>query len=462
MSRADLVERLSHHRTLGRAPREELAWLASHGETRQHAVGDSIAWAAKPSDEMIIVLAGHIVQYVDRGSGPRKFMEWRDGEVTGSLPYSRMISPPGDSIVERDAEILAIRRESFPALIGACPTVTAMLVHAMLDRARDFTSSHFQDEKTMSLGRLAAGLAHELNNPASAAARSALRLREALAQATRASNALGAARLSESQRERIESMRYASRSEGAPRSAIERADLEDAMVEWLASRELDAAPASVLADHGFHVEELDDLASVLPRQALEDGVQLLAAEYSVDALATDIDRATTRIHDLVSAMKRFTNMDRAVAATPVDVTQGLSDSVAVMSGRARERQLTIRLELESGLPFVLGHAVELTQVWANLLDNALDAANASSEIVVSAAHERDDVVVRVIDDGAGIPTQLQARVFEPFFTTKPVGQGTGLGLDIARRIVRLHRGQIDLDSRPGRTEFRVSLPASPS
>jgi signal transduction histidine kinase len=428
---------------------------------RRHAAGESIAWGGKPVDDMFIVLVGHIVQYVDRGSGPRKFMEWRGGEVTGVLPYSRMIAPPGDSIVEQDAEVVAIRREIFPALISACPTVTAALVHTMLDRARDFTSSHFQDEKTMSLGRLAAGLAHELNNPASAAARSALALREALAQATRASNALGAARLGESQRDRVEAMRHRDRRQSVPPlSAIERADLEDALVEWLALRELDVGVAPVLADHAFRIGELDGLAAALSPQALDSAVQLLAAEYSLDALASDIDHATTRIHDLVSAMKRFTNMDRAVAAVPVDVAQGLSDSVAVMSGRARERQLTIRLELENGLPPVLGHAVELTQVWSKLLDNALDAASASGEIVVTAAHEREDVVVRVIDAGPGIPAHLHARVFEPFFTTKPVGKGTGLGLDIARRIIRLHRGQIDLDSQPGRTEFRVSLPAS--
>src|SRR6516225_4519559 len=133
MSSPDLVERLSQHRTLGRAPRDELVWLASHGEMRRHAAGDTIAWGGKPVDDMFIVLVGHIVQYVDRGSGPRKFMEWRGGEVTGVLPYSRMIAPPGDSIVEQDAEVVAIRREIFPALISACPTVTAALVHTMLD-----------------------------------------------------------------------------------------------------------------------------------------------------------------------------------------------------------------------------------------------------------------------------------------------------------------------------------------
>ncbi len=444
---------------LGQAPRDELAWLASHGETRRYAVGDTPSERGKPTDEMFIILAGLVVQYVDRGAGPRKFMEWRAGEVTGLLPYSRMLSPPGDSIIEEDAEIVAIHRDLFPALISACPIVTATLVHTMLDRARDFTSRHFQDEKTMSLGRLAAGLAHELNNPASAAARSATLLREALAHATQASTALGVARLSESQRERLESLRHLTRNRVESRSAIERSDLEDTLVEWLASRRSGVGAASVLADQGIDVEQMERLAEGLSPETLETAIQLLAAEYSVEALASDIDHATTRIHDLVSAMKRFTNMDRPVAAAPVDVAQGLADTAAVMSGRAREKRLTIRLEIEDGLPGVLGHSVELTQAWSNLLDNALDAAAASGEVVVVASHERDDVVVRVIDSGPGIPAHLQARVFDPFFTTKPVGHGTGLGLDIARRIVRLHRGQIDLDSQPGRTEFRVTLPA---
>ncbi len=459
MTGAELVDRLGQHRMLGTAPRDELAWLAAHGETHHYGVGDVVYRRGAPSEEMLVVLAGRVVQYVDAGSGPRKFMEWRGGDVTGLLPYSRMVSPPGDSIIEEAAEILSIRREDFPALINLCPTVTASLVHTMLDRARDFTSSHFQDEKTMSLGRLAAGMAHELNNPASAAARSATRLRDALTDAARASSALEHAPLTQAQRDRLDSLRHVAGDATTPRTALERADLEEGLTEWLEARAGDAECASVLAERGIRVEQLDDLAAGLSPQALAAAIRLIAAEYTVQSLASDIDRATTRIHDLVSAMKRFSNMDRATVTEAADIARGLADTVAVMSARAREKSLELRLEVSGDLPPVRGHAAELTQVWANLIDNALDAAGASGGIVITATHEHDDVVVRVIDDGPGIAAHLQARVFDPFYTTKPVGQGTGLGLDIARRIVRLHRGHITLESRPGRTEFRVALPA---
>ena len=457
MAQAELLDQLARHRMLGTAPRGELAWLAAHGDVRHHAVGDIVYRRGTPTEEMLIVLVGHVVQYVDRGAGPRKFMEWHGGEITGLLPYSRMIAPPGDSVIEQAAEILAIRREKFPELINACPTVTASLVHTMLDRARDFTSSHFQDEKTMSLGRLAAGLAHELNNPASAAARCATRLREALTRATHSSNELGRAALSDAQRERLDSLRR--RQAFAPANALERADLEEALGEWLERRTGDIETASVLADRGVRVEELNDFSAGLSTETLAAAIDLLAAEHTVQSLASDIEHATARIHDLVSAMKRFSNMDRPTVAEAADVGRGLADTVAVMTPRVREKSLVLRLEVAEGLPAVLGHAAELIQVWSNLIDNALDAANASGEIVVVAAHERGDVVVQVIDDGPGIPEPLRMRVFDPFFTTKPVGQGTGLGLDIARRIVRLHGGQIDVESRPGRTEFRVTLPA---
>jgi signal transduction histidine kinase len=459
MASTELLDRLQRHRVLGRAPREELVWLAGHGETRRYAVGDVVYRHGTPSEEMLIVLAGHVVQYVDRGAGVRKFMEWHGGEVTGLLPFSRMVSPPGDSVIEEAAEILTIRRSDFPALINACPAVTASLVHTMLDRARDFTSSHFQDEKIMSLGRLAAGLAHELNNPASAAARSATRLREALAEATSASSQLGSAHLTESQRERLESLRHLNGGAAGVQTAIERADLEQALADWLETKGVDSSSAPMLADRGVRVEQLNELSAGVAAESLSAGIQLLAAEYTVQSLASDIDHATARIHALVSAMKRFTNMDRPTVAEPTDVAQGLADTVAVMTARAREKSLVLRLETSNELPPVRGHAAELMQVWSNLIDNALDATSASGQIVVSAVRDHDDVVVRVVDDGPGIPPPLQARVFDPFFTTKPVGEGTGLGLDIARRIVRLHRGEIDVESRPGRTEFRVTLPA---
>ena len=180
-STAILAERLAEHRTLGSSPQSQIAWIAAHGILRRMSIGDVLTSKDGPVEGLHIVLDGHLAIYVDRGAGRRKIMEWRGGDVTGSLPYSRIVSPPGDVVVEEPAEVLTIQRSLFPEMIRECTDVTATLVHVMLDRARHFTSSFLHDEKLVSLGKLAAGMAHELNNPASAIGRSAAALSRSLA-----------------------------------------------------------------------------------------------------------------------------------------------------------------------------------------------------------------------------------------------------------------------------------------
>src|SRR6516162_11086101 len=185
MMEPNLVNRLAAHKTIGRAAREELEWLAAHGSLRQLKVGDVLTAKGATVESLFIVLSGRIAIYVDRGAGPHKIMEWRGGDVTGMLPYSRLVSPPGDTIAEEPSTILAVPRDQLRAMIRDCQDVTSILVHSMVDRARAFTSSDLHDEKMVSLGKLSAGLAHELNNPASAIERSAAQLEERLEEAER-------------------------------------------------------------------------------------------------------------------------------------------------------------------------------------------------------------------------------------------------------------------------------------
>jgi len=187
----------------------------------------------------------------------------------------------------------------------------------------------------------------------------------------------------------------------------------------------------------------------------------IGAAHNARTLAAEVERATTRIHDLVSAVKRFTYMDRAAAPEPTDILQGLNDTVMVLGTKAKTKSVAIRVDIAPRLPKILANAGELNQVWSNLIENAIDALPENGEIKVIARADAKEVVVCVVDNGPGIPIDLQQRIFEPFFTTKPIGQGTGLGLDIALRTVRRFGGLIALDSKPGRTEFRVVLPVSP-
>jgi signal transduction histidine kinase len=460
MTATDLVDRLAAHKTLGAAPREELVWLASHGSLRQLDEGDVLTAKGAPVEGLFVVLKGHFAIFVDRGAGRHKVMEWRTGDVGGVLPYSRLVSSPGDSFALEPSEILAIPRSDLAAMTRECYQITSILVHTMLDRARHFTSSDLHDEKMVSLGKLSAGLAHELNNPASAIERSAALLDDRLEDVEQAARGLGASKLTEPQLAAIDAVRTSclSRRTGGVLSPIQQAEREEAIADWLADHGVGAAIAGPLAETAVTLDALDFIAGAVSGPPLDAVLRWVAAECSVRGLASEIQEAAMRISGLVTAIKGFTHMDQASTAEPVDLTLSLSNTVAVLTSKARAKSVAVAVNVEPGLPRVRGFAGELNQIWANLIDNALDAVPDSGQVEVIASRDRQRVVVRVVDYGSGIPAEIRDRLFEPFFTTKPVGKGTGLGLDIVRRLVNHNDAEIDFETRPGRTEFRVSLP----
>ena len=460
MTQTDLVDQLAGHKTLGAAPREELEWLAARGSLRQLHAGEVLSSKGARVEGLFVVLSGRLAIFVDRGAGLHKIMEWREGEVAGLLPYSRLVSPPGDSVAQEATSILAVHRDHLRAMIRECHEITSILVHTMVDRARVFTSSDLHDEKMVSLGKLSAGLAHELNNPASAIERSAALLEDRLEDAERAARALGAFGLTDPQLAAVDAVRescLATRVQDV-RSPIEEAEREDAIADWLADHGLDVATAEALAETDVTFEALDLLAGAVDGPALNAVVRWAAAACSVQTLASEIQEAALRISGLVTAIKGFTHMDQAIVAEPADLTLSLGNTVAVLKSKARAKSVAVVVDVEPGLPRVRGFVGELNQIWANLIDNALDAVPDSGRVEVLANREHQRVVVRIVDNGPGIPAQIRERIFDPFFTTKPVGHGTGLGLDIVRRLVRHNDGEIAVESQPGRTEFRVALP----
>jgi signal transduction histidine kinase len=456
----DLIDRLVEHKTLGTAPREELAWLAAHGFLRHLSAGEVLSHKGMQVEGLYVVLSGHVSLSVDRGSGPQKMIEWRAGDVSGVLPYSRLVNPPGDAVAQEPTEILALDREHLRALTHECFEITSILVRTMLDRARLFTSSDLLNEKMISLGKLSAGLAHELNNPASAIERSAALLEDRLEDTEKATRALSAAKLSDAQLAAVDAILascMAAETQTA-RTCLEQSDREEAIAEWLVGHEVDTANAAMLADTEMTFAALDQIAAVVSGSALNAVLRWAAAGCAARRLASGIQGAAMRISGLVMAIKGFTNMDQAMVAQQVDLGPSLGDTVAVLQSKAREKSVEVAVKLEADLPPVLGFAAELNQIWGNLIDNALDAVTNGGRVDVRVRCRSQRVIVSIIDDGPGIPAQDLARVFDPFFTTKPMGQGMGLGLDIVRRLVRHNDGTIEVESKRGRTEFRVTLP----
>ncbi len=455
----DVLDRLQSHQTVGQAPREELEWLTAHGTLEHYEPGHMIAKKGEPVDALYILLSGHVAHHMEQGGHWRKVLDWRAGEVAGQLPYSRMISAPGNSIVEQPSDAFRLGREHLAELPVACPHLTAIFVHGMVDRARAFKTNDLQVEKMASLGKLAAGLAHELNNPASAATRSARLITAAVDELDASARALGAVGLDAQEMALIDRVR--TRCSDAPTSVLtplQRADREDSLGRWLEQHDVEESFATPLAETDATLELLDELAAGLNKERLSATLRWLAAGCTLRGLSRDIERAASRVHALVSAVKGFTYMDHARAPEPVDIGKGLSDTLALLAAKARGKAVSLTNEVPQNLPRARGVGGELNQVWANLVDNALDAVPEGGRIVVSARAEGPQVVVRVTDNGPGIPAELKSRIFDPFFTTKPVGQGTGLGLDIVRRLLDQNNATIDVDSVPGRTEFRVVLP----
>jgi signal transduction histidine kinase len=456
----DVAETLASLPQFAVVPRVELDWLVARGEVVYVAAGEMLRDLDEPIDDMWILLTGRVSAHVRKagGSSWRRFFDVGPGYVLGVMPYSRMRTSPVRIMMEDDAAVFAVSHAHFSGLVRECPDLTAALVHHMLDRTREYRTAQVHDERMQSLGRLAAGLAHELNNPASGATSHARSLSRLLDDLQAASRALAVAHLSEEQMDAVDRIRGLCVEVGQPRSSIAVADREDEFSDWLEQHHVDPTLASDLATTNVTSHALDNLARLVPRETLGIAIQWAARDAAIRKTAAEIMSATGRIHALVSAVKGFTFMDREGVPENVDIARGLAHTVAMLERKARAKAVRVRVETSDDLPTIHAYGSELNQVWEKLIDNALDAVRPQGNVTITATRRGDSVVVRVADDGVGIPEELRARVFDPFFTTKPVGEGTGLGLDVARRYVQINDGDIDFTSQPGHTVFRVRLP----
>ena len=336
------------------------------------------------------------------------------------------------------------------------------LIEGLYGTARSIESTVRQRESLVTLGKLAAGLAHEINNPAAATARAVDAL-ETTCQTLLASLArLANEEISAQQFAAIDTLRLEAGPQVPVQDPLILADHEDALSAWLSRHGIDREwiIAPPLAAAGIDVAWCERAAAVLEGPALEAGLEWVASTFSVATLLSDIKESNRRISGLVAAVRSYSQMDRA-SMQRIDVTDGL-ESTLVMLGHKLRPGITVVRDYDPSVPEIEAHAGELNQVWTNLIDNAIDAMDGEGTLRLVTRAEEDDVVIEVGDTGSGMPPEVAARAFETFYTTKEAGKGTGLGLDIAQRIiVERHGGTITIDSQPGNTVLRVRIPARP-
>jgi signal transduction histidine kinase len=356
-----------------------------------------------------------------------------------------------------------IHRDRFPEMLRRIPGLEARLIGALTDRVRETTRAEQQRDKLMALGRLSAGLAHEMNNPAAALRRGTAHLRDRLRTLPERTVSLAGCNLSIVQFSALAALqRRKTAGERAPRpSPLEASEREEAMGAWLEAHNVEEAwtLAETFVSSGVTPEELDALAASIPEAAIRDAVAWLGGGLDAEILLREMEDAATRIAELVASVKSYSHMDETQTRADIDLHDGLDSTLTMLSYKIGERNARIERDYDLSLPPLWANAGELNQVWTNLIDNALDAISPGGRITIRTVRRGDDAIVEIRDDGAGIPPDIEARVWEPFFTTKDVGEGSGLGLDIVRRIVvRQHRGDIGVESRPDDTCFRVRLP----
>jgi signal transduction histidine kinase len=441
-------------------PEDQLEWFLSRSQELQMKPGETYAHQGAPADAMFVVLEGE-VQGRGELAGDTVILPIPAGSVTGTLPFSRMKNFTLGGRAVTEAHLLRFPASLFPELVQKSPELATRLVGLMSDRIRETTRFEQQRDRLAALGKLSAGLAHELNNPASAAKRASSQLRDLLKRVRDASHELGKFDLTPTQRAEIERLEASLTQTGAsPLDPLAASDLEDQLDSLLRSHGQNDMwqLAADLARRNFRPEALEQLFLNLDPDTARAALVRISTSLEISGLLNEIESSASRISELVRAIKEYTFMDQAPLQN-VDVVKTLENTLTILNHKLKHG-VTVRRDYRDTSLSVNSFGSELSQVWTNLIDNAIDAMGGQGELQVRAYRDDSSVVVEIADNGPGISPEVMPHIYEPFFTTKGVGEGTGLGLDTVKRIIRKHHGTIQVRSKPGDTCFQVWLPVA--
>ena len=443
-----------------------IAWLIDRAEVYRYAADASISRAGDVVDDMILILSGRTNLSMETNKGYRDLGDARPGEMLGVLPFSRMTHALGNVRASEETLVLRLHRRHFVELVQVSYTLVQNLVASMSDRIREFSEQRAQDEKMMSLGKLSAGLAHELNNPAAAIVRSAEALTRQLHATPESFKAIMLMQVSPAEVDAVNAVifeRLRRMAGGDDRGPLARLEAAEAIEDWLGGHGLAAEDELVesLVAARFEPEHLDEIYRICAGRSIAGILAWTAKNVDLELLSSEIRDGAARISELVGSVKSYTHMDRASGPQALDVHEGLRTTLVMLKHKFKRHGVELARDFDTSLPLVEAYGGQINQVYTNLIDNAIDAARdgttGSPRVTVRTRCVEGAVCVEIEDNGPGIPEAYREQIFSPFFTTKPLGEGTGMGLDIVRKILAKHGAAPEVESAPGRTVVRFCL-----
>lgn len=449
---------------LQEVPLGQLQWFIDHSTQLTLPEGASLFQPGDSIKGTYVIISGGFRLSVPQGNEMREVLTFEPKAITGYLPYSRGKKVFGIGEAVSTMEYLLFPKELTEEMIRTQFELTQALVHIMTTRVRDFTALEQQNEKMMALGKLSAGLAHELNNPAAAIVRGSASLLKHLKLTPETFKKVMAIQMTEEAVGLVNDQLFAVLNREHPQNLtmMQRSVAEDDIMDWLAQYKVENSGeiAENMVEFGFTLADLDGFKKHIPDNSVSAAFNWINNNLVTEKMVMDIEDASRRIAELVGAVKNFTHMDQGNGKQYADIHKGIRNTLTMLQHKMRHGNIKLEEQFDTTLPEVNAMIGELNQVWTNLIDNALDAmeVNGKGLLQIKTGRNKDCVEVTITDDGPGIPDELKNRIFDPFFTTKEIGKGTGLGLDVVTKIVKQHKGSIKVSSQPGQTSFTVAFP----
>ncbi len=459
----DYLEAISKVEELADVPKEQLQWLIDNSEVIKLDEGENLFSPGSPIDRLLVMLQGEIVVKIARNGQFSVLTRIGPTAITGYLPYSRAQVANGYGEAALPIVVLALHKDHFHDMICNQHELTTALVHTMSNRIRSFTKEQQQNDKMMALGKLSAGLAHELNNPSSAVVRSAQSLSKHLRAIPEAFKSVIKIRMTDEQVDEVNDMVFSKLGQEPPKlGMMERSALVDDFLDRLDEHDVIESEeiAETLVDSGFTEDELDKLEELVSSKDMSAVAGWLNNVLTTERLVDEIEEASQRISDLVGSVKSYTHMDQAQERQKVDIRKGLENTLTMLNHKLKKSNIEVVRNYDSNLPEIPVFPSEMNQVWTNIIDNAIDAMENAEErkLTIQTSFDHTYGIIHISDSGSGIPDEVKDKIFDPFFTTKEIGKGTGLGLELVHQIItKKHQGFIDVKSKPGETTFKICL-----